>query len=231
MVHTLSVVALILLAAGSSEASGRALLQQTLQGPYLPDVLAAQTNGWDCQGNTCQRRQMTYDDMWLFYHMFYEPAPPPPPPPSEKELVIKRVYGCHDDDDDPIYCGAIDRRIQAAMSSIDHLSQTSLVRRVPTLGLANPAPRFEDGTGFLSAEGIPDLVSQALQDVSSGAGRPVNGGMPISRQFMPQPQDFQVNPALPVQPQLPVPAAGAGPTQGNEGSMAIQISSVPGSEA
>jgi len=98
MVHTLSVVALILLA-GSSEASGRALLQQTLQGPYLPDVLAAQTNGWDCQGNTCQRRQMTYDDMWLFYHMFYEPAPPPPPPPSEKELVIKRVYGCHDDDD------------------------------------------------------------------------------------------------------------------------------------
>ena len=85
--------------AGTGEAAGRALLQQTLQGPYLPDVLASQNGGWQCQGNTCQRKHMTYDDMWLFYHMFYEPPAPPPPPPPEKELVIKRVYGCHDDDD------------------------------------------------------------------------------------------------------------------------------------
>ena len=67
--------------------------------PLLPDVVAAQEGTWDCRGNTCQRKHISYDDLWHFYHTYYPPAKPPSPPPPEKELVIKRVYGCHDDDD------------------------------------------------------------------------------------------------------------------------------------
>uniref|UniRef100_A0A061R4D4 Uncharacterized protein n=1 Tax=Tetraselmis sp. GSL018 TaxID=582737 RepID=A0A061R4D4_9CHLO len=122
----------------------RNLLQTSIESPFLPDVLASQNGQWSCVGNTCQRKTVSYDDMWLFYKMFYNPPPPPSPPPPEKELVIKRVYGCHDDDDDPIYCSAVDRRIKAAMSNIEYLSQTSAVRRVPSLHRSSPPPNFSD---------------------------------------------------------------------------------------
>ena len=123
------------------------------------------------------------------------------------------------------------------MSSIDHLSESALVRRVPSLGLANPAPRLgaEDSSGFLAADGIPDLVSQALQDArladrATAAGMPRDPGLFIAQpqgQLMPQPEDFRMmqDPSLPLQPrQL---SGGVGP----EPSMAIQISALPGAES